>query len=135
MIPPEATALGDLVGGNHSEAPGSSMAAWSDVARAGGSWVTKRSVPATGGRDREEWRLVPSGASPPMKNEESAPVLPEPSPPAPFLHSSWSRRDGVHGTAAVSGEAFTSVSTRSVEHEETSEDEPGEEWERWEEPL
>jgi len=35
----------------------------------------------------------------------------------------------------VSGEAFTPVSTRSVEHEETSEDEPGEDWERWEEPL
>ena len=97
--------------------------------------VTTRSVPATGGRDREEWRLVLSGASPPMKNEESPAFRPAPSTGDPFLHSSWSRRDGVHGTAAVSGEAFTPVSTRSVEHEETSEDEPGEDWERWEEPL
>ena len=100
-----------------------------------GGRASKRSVPATGGRDREEWRLVPSGASPPMKNEESPAVRPAPSTGDPFLHSSWSGRDGPKGAAAVSGEAFSSVSTRSVAHEETSEDEPGEDWERWEEPL
>ena len=37
MIPPEVNALGPVVGGNHSEALGSSTASWSDVARAGGS--------------------------------------------------------------------------------------------------
>jgi len=100
-----------------------------------GGRVTKRSVRATGGRDREEWRLAPAGSSLCMKNEESPAVRPEPSTGDRFLHSSWSSRDGVHGAAAVSGEAFTPVSTRSVEHEETSEDEPGEDWERWEEPL
>jgi hypothetical protein len=37
MIPPDTASLSHLVGGNHPEAPGSSTAAWSDVARAGGS--------------------------------------------------------------------------------------------------